>query len=113
MFDQLEFFCQLVHDVKKLFSVRGKLAVSSDLSSNLCVTQKTARLETTRKIKLKFDLHKNTASVETQIFFHLVSVSASQKQSSQNIKQLSNRSTSLHHLLGGNIQNRQCDRIQT
>ena len=35
MFAELEFLCHLAHDVKKLFSVRGKLAVSSDLSSNL------------------------------------------------------------------------------
>ena len=43
-------------------------------------TQKTARLESTRKINLEFDLHKNTDSVEKQIVFHLVPVSASQKQ---------------------------------
>ena len=80
MFAHSEFLCHLVHDVKKLFSDRGKLTVSSDLSSNLSDTQKTARLEKTRKINLKFDLHKNTASVEKQIVFHLVSVSVSQKR---------------------------------
>ena len=66
MFAQLEFLCHLVHDVKKLFSVRGKLTVSSDLSSNLSDTQKTARLESTRKIILEFDLHQNTASVKNR-----------------------------------------------
>ena len=66
MFAQLECLCCFAHDVKKLFGVRGKLAVSSDLSSNLSDTQKTARLESTRKINLKYDLHKNTASVKNQ-----------------------------------------------
>ena len=74
--------------MKKLFSVREKLAISSDLSSNLSDTPRTARLESTRKINLKFDMHKNTASVEKQIVFHLVSVSASQKQSFQDIEPL-------------------------
>ena len=68
MFAHSEFVCHLAHDVKKLFSVRGKLAVSSDLSSNLSDTQKTARLESTRKLNLKFDLHKNTASVQNSFF---------------------------------------------
>ena len=85
MFAQLDFFlCHLAHDVKKLFSVRGKLAISSDLSSNLSDTQKTARLESTRKINHKFDLQAS----KKQIVFHLVSVSASQKQSFRDIKQL-------------------------
>ena len=92
-----EFLCHLAHDVKKLFSVRGKLAISSDLSSNISDTKKTARLQSTRKINLKFDLHKNTVSVEKQIVFHLVSVSASQTQSFQDIKPLCNRSAPLHH----------------
>ena len=97
MFSQLEFLCHLAHDVKKLFSVRGKLTISSDLSSNLSDTQNTARLESTGKINLKFDLHKNTASAKKQIVFHLVLVSASQKQSFHDIKPLCNRSTPLHH----------------
>ena len=83
MFAHSEFLCHLAHDVKKLFTVRGKLAVSSDLSPNLSDTQKTASLESTRKINLKFGLHKNIASVEKHIVFHLVSVYASQKQSFQ------------------------------
>ena len=83
--------CYLAHDVKKLFSVREKSAVSSDLSSNLSDTQKTARLESTRKINHKFDLHKNTASVEKHIGFHLVSVAVSQKRSFQDIKPLFSR----------------------
>ena len=69
MFAQLECLCHLAHDVKKLFGVRGKLAVSSDLSSNLSDTQKTARLESTRNINLKFEMHKNTASVKNRWFF--------------------------------------------
>ena len=65
MFAQLEFLCHLAHDVKKLFSVRGKLTVSSDLSSNLSDTQKTARLESTGKINLIFDLHKTQLASKT------------------------------------------------
>ena len=38
MFAKLEFLCHLAHDVKKLFSVRGKLTISSELSSNLSDT---------------------------------------------------------------------------
>ena len=53
MFAYSEFLCHLVHDVKK-FSVIGKLTLSLDLSSILSDTQKTARLESTRKISLKF-----------------------------------------------------------
>ena len=79
MFAHSEVLYYLAHDVKKLFSVRGKLAVFSDLSSNFSDTQKTARLESTRKISLKFDLHKNTATVQKHIVFHLVSVSVSQR----------------------------------
>ena len=30
MFVHLEFLCKVAHDVEKLFSVRGKLAVSTD-----------------------------------------------------------------------------------
>ena len=80
------FICHLAHDGKNLFIVRGKLAVSKDLSSNLSHTLKKARLESTRKINLKFDLHKNTASVEKQLCFHLVSVSASQNNHSKILK---------------------------
>ena len=96
-FTYSEFLCHLAHDVKKLFSVGGKLVVSPDLSSNLSDTQKTARLESTRKNSLKFNIHKTTASVEKHIVFHLVSVPVSQKQSFQDFKQLSSRSTPLHH----------------
>ena len=53
-----EFLCHPAYDVKKLFSIRGKLAVSSDLSSNLSDTQETGRLESMWKINRKFDLHK-------------------------------------------------------
>ena len=80
MFAHSEFLCHLAHDVDKLLSVRGKLAISSNISSNVSDTQKTARLQSTRKINLKFDLHESTASVEKHIVFHLVSVSVSQKQ---------------------------------
>ena len=45
VFAQLEILCQLAHDVKKLFSVRGKLIVFSDLSSNLSDIRTTGRLE--------------------------------------------------------------------
>ena len=69
MFAHSEFLCHLAHDVKKLFSVRGKLNVSLDLYSNLSDTQKTARLESTRKINLKFDLYENAASVEKKYSF--------------------------------------------
>ena len=57
MFANSEILSDLAHDVKKLFSVQGKLAVSSKLFSNLSDTLKTARLKSTRKINLKFDLH--------------------------------------------------------
>ena len=85
MFAHSEFLCHLAHDAKILFSVRGKLAISSDLSSNLSDTQNTAKRESTRKINFKFDLHKSIASVEKHIVFHLVSVSVSRKQSFQDI----------------------------
>ena len=74
MFAHSEFLCHLAHDVKKLFSVRGKLTVFSDLSSNLSDTQKTERRQLTRKINLKFDLHENTAGVEKHLVYLLVSV---------------------------------------
>ena len=74
MFAQSEFLCHLAHDVKE-FSIRGKFVVSSDLSSNLSDTQKTSRLESTKKINFKFDLYKITACVEKQKVFHLLSVS--------------------------------------
>ena len=67
----------LAHDVKKSVSVKGKLAESSDLSSNSVIPRK---LRGSKKINPKFDLLKNTASVEKHIFFHLKSVSVSQNK---------------------------------
>ena len=66
MFAHSELLCHLVHDVKKLFSVRGHLAVSSDLCVNLSDTKKTAIPKSTRKINLKFNLHKTQLSTKNR-----------------------------------------------